>query len=137
MPCTDLRAHALAVQQWALSVVLHDQDSDVGMADAVTGGGADNESDEAAFVVCSHCHECRSELVGLLADELPHALAVGLPAHDAHMVWHLRASPGVSRGVIMPLTQQDALQQALYPELGKTSGACSCSLAPCAQRSQA
>ena len=88
----------------AFSVVLHDQDSDMGMADAVTGGGADNEADEAALVVCGHGHKRRSELVGLLADELPHAFAVGLPAHDAHMVLHLPAGNRVCRGVALLLT---------------------------------
>lgn len=49
----------LPAVQGALSVVLHDQDSDVGVADAVACGRTDDESDEAAFVVRRHCHECR------------------------------------------------------------------------------
>ncbi len=40
-----------AVQRCNLSVVLHDQDCDVRVADAVAGGRAHNEAHEAALVV--------------------------------------------------------------------------------------
>ena len=65
---------------------VHDHDGRLAMLDAVLRGGADDEADHCAAVVCSHDHKRSSQVGRLVADGLANALPVRSALHNVYLV---------------------------------------------------